>query len=175
MAIKRRVCSSCSLGATKLHRVFAVGAIPSRIVFFTDGPNRDEDRRGRLLVGDEATFFFEMVVDAAKMAELPIPAYCVIPVVFCRPVDHCQGPTRPPTAEEVLKCAPGVDAFLHKAEPVYAVFFGSAAERFYGKRFKSKAKIIEPAFLMKQGGKRSAFYLSNVRRLSDVFKKVEEM
>jgi len=144
------------------------GSIPADILFIGEAPGKSENITGEAFTGRSGKLLNQLIKDAAPEMKL---SYYITNIIFCRPCDEKQGDTRQPTSEEVLACYPNLFKKIQEVQPKQIVFIGKVSQECYRKEFPDAVAIQHPAFLLKQGGKASPYYLTNVRILEEVFEK----
>jgi uracil-DNA glycosylase family 4 len=113
-----RVCTKCSLHATRTQTVFGVGYRSAKWMFIGEAPGADEDRLGEPFVGRAGqllnAMFFAM---GLKREEVYIAN-----LLKCRPPGN-----RDPQPEEVMQCEPYLVRQIELIKPVLIVALGRHA------------------------------------------------
>ena len=167
----QKQCNRCNLAKFRKKIVQGRGSIPADILFIGESPGKAENITGRAFTGRSGKLLNSMIKDAAPSLKL---SYYITNIVFCRPTDSKHGDNREPTSEEVLACYPNLNNLIQRVKPKQIIFIGKISEGYYKKEFPDAITIQRPSFLLRQGGKASAYYLTNIRILSEVFEKWEK-
>ena len=157
-------CTRCPLHKYRKRIVKGSGSIPADVLFLGEAPGKSESILGTAFAGVEGKFLRSMINEATEDEPTIHMAY----MVSCRPTNERQGETREPTSEEVLACFPMLHKTMKIVKPKQIVFVGKIPEQYYKREYPEAVTIQHPAFLMKQGGRSSAYYLTNIRILSEV-------
>ena len=168
----RRPCKKCSLHRFRKKIVQGRGLIPADILFIGEAPGKAENITGEAFTGRSGKLLNQMIKDATPK-DWNLSVY-ITNTVFCRPTDSKQGDNRQPTPEEVLACSPNLYELIGRVKPKQIIFAGKVSESYYKKEFPDAVAIQHPAFLLRQGGKSSPYYLTNIRVLTEVFERWEE-
>lgn len=171
---KIKLCKGCSLKSHARNQVIGRGKIPAKLLLIGDSPDKTEDLLGELLVGKDGDLLLQMLQEASKLANVPIPSYYLTNCTLCRawiwnPEREDYGFNREPNKLEVLSCMQNVMEISKAVRPELVVFLGRTAESYYKKEFPGASRITHPAYHLKFGGRASPTYLQDVRTLSEVF------
>lgn len=167
-------CRRCGLHRTRRNVVVGRGFIPADVLFIGEAPGKSEDMRGEPFIGPSGRLLDKMFDEARDLLELPAPSYYITNTALCRPTDSKNGPNRQPSEEEVLKCFRNVDKIIRKVSPKAVVLVGKVAERYYSKLPYKIFTIQHPAFILRTGGVRSEYYITNRQKLMEVFRWVND-
>jgi DNA polymerase len=168
-------CEACHLALHRDNVVIGRGSIPADVLFLGEAPGIGEDSTGIPFTGPSGTLLDAMLEDACTIARTKKVTYYITNTVLCRPWiwdvnDPDYGEPRVPSQLEVLTCMNNVMQIANRVKPKIVLFVGRVAERFYKKEFPNSIYIVHPAAILRQGGRSSPFYMTNVRKLSEVFK-----
>lgn len=109
-------CTRCEiLSKCRTKTVFGEGNLSPRIVFFGEGPGRDEDLSGRPFVGKAGQLLTKMI-QACKFAREDV---YIMNTVKCRPPNN-----RNPEQTEIENCREYFEAQLDALRPEYIVCLG---------------------------------------------------
>lgn len=169
MKHRREECTKCDLHKVRRKIVSGRGDLPAKLLFMGEAPGKREDLMGQPFIGKAGQLLDCLIEDAARLERVPEPPYFIINTVFCHPTDKIAGANREPTPEEILACYPNVMRLVNRVKPMFVIFLGRIAERYYKKEFPESMYMRHPAFILRKGGKRSPLYLSTVRQLSEIF------
>lgn len=110
------VCTRCEiLAKCRTQTVFGEGNVTPRVVFFGEGPGRDEDLSGRPFVGKAGQLLTKMI-QACKFDRSDV---YIMNTVKCRPPNN-----RNPEPSEVDNCREYFEAQLQLLRPEYIVCLG---------------------------------------------------
>ena len=113
-----RVCTKCSLHATRTQTVFGVGHRQARWMFIGEAPGADEDRRGEPFVG-KAGQLLNAILFAMGLKREEV---YIANVLKCRPPGN-----RDPQPEEVAQCEPYLLRQIELIKPRLIVALGRHA------------------------------------------------
>lgn len=176
-------CTQCSLSRTRQNVVLGRGNIPATVLFMGEAPGETEDLLGTPFIGKSGRLFKLMLQDANNDSEYSIPKYFITNTVLCRPVAYNENKksymNRQPTIHEVLKCKRNVFSIIKTVRPKIICFIGKEAEKYYLKDLKNLRcyeimKIQHPSFLLRTGAQSSPYYGTNIRYLTELFKKASK-
>lgn len=109
-------CTRCTqLSNCRTKTVFGEGSPTPRIVFFGEGPGRDEDLSGRPFVGKAGDLLTKMI-QACKLSREEV---YIMNTVKCRPPNN-----RNPEPSEIQNCREYYEAQLQTLQPEYIVCLG---------------------------------------------------
>ena len=115
------------------------------------------------MFGPEGQLLEILFADAFRILKIEPLDIFVTSIVRCRPVDIKRGPTREPNSNEILACTNRVLTVMHKTRHKYIFLIGKVVQKFYKKEYPDAAVLQPIRFLLKQGGKASPWYNSNLR------------
>lgn len=115
-----KVCTRCSLHATRKQTVFSRGNPEAELCFIGEGPGADEDAQGAPFVGKAGQLLDKMI---AAMGLRQDEVY-IANVVKCRPPDN-----RTPEPAEMASCLPYLNEQLDSVRPRVIVALGGTAVR----------------------------------------------
>jgi len=167
--MKTITCTKCKIASFRNKIVIGRGSIPADILFIGEAPGKSENATGKPFIGRAGKLLDSMILDACNLSGSREHKYYITNTVLCRPTDSFSGDNRPPTGEEVLNCKKNLDTIISSVKPKIVIFIGKIAKEYYGKEFPLGIAIQHPAFILRQGGKSSSWYLTNVRILAEVF------
>jgi DNA polymerase len=160
-------CELCSLSKTRTNIVRGSGHIPAEVLLIGEAPGVSEDIIGEPFVGKSGELLNTMIHESGIC-----PTDCYFThIVMCRPMDTKRN-NREPTNEEILACRKNVLDTAEKVWPLFVVFIGKIAERYYRPFFKYHVTILAPSFLLKSGGKKSPWYRENVIKLQSLRRQI---
>ena len=113
-------CSKCNLCETRTRVVFGQGTVDTPLVFVGEGPGADEDMEGLAFVG-KAGQLLTRILSAGGISR---DEAFITNVVKCRPPGN-----RVPAPEEMLMCAPYLEAQLLLLRPRVLVCLGATAAK----------------------------------------------
>jgi DNA polymerase len=167
---KTRQCRKCKLCDSRRNVVIGRGISPADILFIGEAPGKTEDLLGYAFVGPSGKLLDEMINSALIIlgkGKIDL-SYYITNTVLCRPTDSLQSENRKPNILEVVSCTPNVMKIFSFVNPKMIILVGKVAQNLYGKEFKSiGVNILHPSFILRQGGKRSPYYLQTVRILAE--------
>lgn len=150
-------CNRCNLCSNRKNTVFARGNPEASLMIVGEGPGQQEDQSGIPFVG-KAGQLLDKILGSANIDREKDVYVCL--VVKCRPPAN-----RVPTAEEMEKCRPFLDAQINLIKPKLIILAGSTAvqavmktkdpiSRIRGKWFEheSGAKVMpvfHPSYLLR--------------------------
>lgn len=177
---KVKQCHGCALIHHRRSQVVGRGSIPAKLLFIGESPGKTEDLIGDPFVGVAGKLIDKMIEDACLLAECESPSYYLTNAVLCRAWDWGQnsehyGMNREPKKIEILACKKNILEIAHIVKPEIVVFIGTVARTYYGSEFPNHARITHPEIHMKYGGyncgQASPFYSTDIRTLSDLFRR----
>lgn len=164
-------CKRCALCKTRRAVVIGRGKLPADILFIGESPGKSEDLRGEAFIGPSGRLLDKLIVDAVHINRLIYkPSIFITNTVGCRPCDEKFGANRQPNKEEILSCMQRVLLINELCNPAVIIFLGKIAEDYYKGIFNTEYSLPHPAYLLRQGGDKSPFYLQTVRKLSNIIK-----
>ncbi len=126
-------------------------------MFLGFAPIVGEDLTGQVLFGNVGKFFEKMIIDSG----IKLNDYFFIYSMLCTPrTDNINL-----LKNYILQCRKNIDKIINFIKPKYLILVGSEVEEYYKKYFPKMGKINHPFYLLKQGGERSPYYLTNIQRL----------
>lgn len=168
-------CNKCKLHKIRRNILPGIGEIPAKILFIGESPGKVEDLTGDLLSDKPGKLFKKMLIDAVKLIKIErninikIPSYYYLNTVFCFPSNEISGEKREPENEEVEACKGNIKKLLPHIKQEKTVFAGKFAEKKYKKIFPDAEKIQDLKIILESDGLKSPYYLSNIRKLSEIF------
>lgn len=120
-------CALCpQLAATRIHAVFGEGAADADLMLLGEAPGLEDDRAGHPFAGEAGALLDRMLVAMG----LSRPQVYLTSVLKCRPDMPVDEPSsRPPTFDELSKCAPYLAAQIAIVKPKVIVAMGAGAMR----------------------------------------------
>lgn len=189
---KLKGCRQCRLHETRRNVVIGRGQIPADILFVGEAPGQVEDTLATPFVGPSGKLLNQMIQDGLGLYGEEVRyeydftrctihnrqcviCYYITNTVFCHPTDSFAGGNRAPHKDEMEACRRNFAIILSKVNPKIIVAVGKIAERYCQKLRKQYqiVPIVHPAFLLRQGGPASPYYLSTIRILSEVLQYAE--
>lgn len=159
-------CRRCKLSTSRRCIVRPRGPSPADAVFIIDAPSAADERLKEVGRTPQGRLIAAMMNDAAGMLGVPVPAYKIIPQVFCRP-STAADLDRPPARDELLACMPNVIEAVESANPSAIFFFGAEVGVYWRKEFP-EGKVLLPLWLLeKQGGQQSPNFTVTVRTIAE--------
>ena len=167
-------CKACELHRTRRQVVIGRGDVPCNVLFIGEAPGRSEDLIGMPFVGIAGKLFENMIKDALDTIamDFSLASYYVTNTVLCHPTDRIGGDNRQPGASEITACKQNILTIISIVEPKIICTIGKVADKSF-RRYRQYT-IQHPSFLLRQGGKASPFYQSNIQTLAEVFKHGEK-
>jgi len=131
LGAKASNCRRCPLADDRTHVVFGEGDPAAGLMILGEAPGKQEDQRGRPFCGPAGTrltaLLREIRMDRADVY--------IANVVMCRPPGN-----RRPRRDEVVTCAPFLDAQLRLVAPRVLITLGASATR---RRLGSHVTVAE--------------------------------
>ncbi|RFC42732.1 MAG: DNA polymerase [Verrucomicrobia bacterium] len=120
-------CTLCPrLAATRLHAVFGEGASDAELMLVGEAPGMEDDREGHPFSGEAGALLDRMLV-AMGLSRSQV---YLTSVLKCRPDVPADEPgSRPPTMEELSRCAPYLASQISIVKPKVIVAMGAGAMR----------------------------------------------
>ncbi len=120
-------CTLCpQLAATRIHAVFGEGAAAADLMLLGEAPGLEDDRAGHPFAGEAGALLDRMLIAMG----LSRPQVYLTSVLKCRPDMPADDPSsRPPTFDELSKCAPYLAAQIAIVKPKVIVAMGAGAMR----------------------------------------------
>ena len=113
-------CVRCKLHAGRTHLVFGEGNPDARLLFFGEGPGRDEDEQGRPFVG-RAGQLLDKIIESMGFSRSDV---YICNVVKCRPPNN-----RNPEEDEIRICKQFALAQIDSVDPEAIVTLGKIASQ----------------------------------------------
>lgn len=162
-------CRSCKLHLYRKNVVYGRGDIPAKILFIGEAPGKDENLLGEPFVGLSGKLLDKILEDSKKRSRVDnIPSFYIVNTVMCRPTNEKHGENRQPSAAEIIACSENIMQIYNAVKPEIIVLIGKIAEKYYS-HLKPNISIYHPAFLLRQGGDRSPYYMPTVKIMSNLF------
>lgn len=169
-------CKKCGLHRFRRKVVPGRGMLPADILFIGEAPGKSEDMLGEAFVGAAGHLLDKMMEAAWKLSETQHrPTYYITNTVLCRPCSSKNGDNREPNREEVLACTPNVMQIINRVNQKEVVCLGRISERYFKSEFPEYTQIMHPSRICQTGEENSPYYLPNVRRLAEVFRRMSNV
>lgn len=166
-------CKACRIGELAAKHVFYRGAIPARFLFIGEAPGKAEDVTGEPFVGPVGKALDELIAEVG----MPAGSYGITNVVACRPTDCAGGPNRIPSEKEAKNCAPRLEEMIRLSSPLAVILLGKVAENYVVDLLPvAEGRVIclpHPAYILRQGGKRSETFRTAAKNLNRFIRQVE--
>lgn len=115
-------CQRCPLAKTRLKAVPGEGNWQAELMFVGEAPGEEEDKQGKPFVG-RAGQLLTKIIEAMTFKREEV---YITNVVKCRPPEN-----RTPRQEEIMKCAPFLEAQIRLIKPKVIVALGKVAADFF--------------------------------------------
>lgn len=160
-------CGNCGLCKTRHKIVSYKGDNKPTILLIGEAPGKSEDLLGKPFVGPSGKLLDIMLKEVEGIETERIG---FTNAVWCRPTDTVGGENREPTKEEIAACWGNVEDVIRTAAPRVIVFVGKIAQMACHTKARKmgcfrQVFMLHPAFVLRNGGKGSTYYLSCVRAL----------
>ena len=165
-----RSCTRCHLSKIAKRIVNNKGNRNADILVISDNPSTTDELFGHILSGQEGKLLDAMFDDAFLNAGVLKEDIYITSCIRCRPTDTWRGETREPENAEILGCTYHVMNTVFKVKPRIIFLMGNVTEKYYQKEFTDAHTIHHVAFLLKQGGKASPWYQTNLRIIEEALK-----
>lgn len=167
-------CTSCSLAKYRYKMVIGRGTVPGDILFIGESPGEIENITGLPFTGKSGALLDLMIKEAFEMSHKyynikHLPTYFITNTVLCRPCNSFGGANRQPRKSEIAACSLNIEKIIAVVKPKRVMFIGKVAMANYKKRFPKAEFIYHPAYLLRSGGEKHSYYISQVRKLCDLF------
>lgn len=163
-------CVNCQLHKTRRRIVNNRGNPKSPLLVIVDNPGMGEEVLNNFMAGIEGKFLRDVLKEAFEEAGVSYMDYYVTGMVRCRPADSVGGFTRAPTAVEILACHNHLWKSISYTNPKHIFLVGSLAEKYLKKELPHAVTILPIKFLIKQGGKTSAWYRTTLTTIVEELK-----
>ena len=161
-------CRRCRLNRNRRRIVFGEGHPGARLVFVGEAPGREEDRQGRVFVG-EAGQLLTRIIQAMTLTRDDV---YICNIIKCRPPGN-----RNPQPDEIEACSPFLRRQLKAIDPEFVCALGSFAaqtllgtttpiSRLRGRFFDYRGMRLLPTY-------HPAFLLRNPERKRDVWQDIQ--
>lgn len=173
-------CPGCKLGKHARKQVIGRGEVPAKLLFIGESPDKSEDVMGEPFVGPSGALLERMIIDASDLAGCKPPSYYLTNTVLCRAwvwdqSSELYGENREPKKSEILACKKNLLEIHKIIQPEFIVFVGNIAKQYYSKEFRESVRISHPETHLRfggdYGGQASPIYNTDIRTLSDLFRK----
>jgi uracil-DNA glycosylase len=168
-------CLKCNIAKGRRNFVQGRGDLPADLLFIGEAPGKSEDLMGEPFIGPSGKLLDKMIVDTTQRLRVQRKiTYFITNVILCRPyvMDESSeeyGNNRKPENIEILNCYPYVMEICKKVNPSFVVFVGEVAERVFSEEFPNSLRIYHPSFLLRNGGIKSPYYMTDIRLLEKAF------
>jgi len=130
----------------------------SPLVLIVDNPGESEEVLNSFMAGIEGRFLRSIFKEAFEEAGVNYMDFFVTGLLRCRPTNYLGGPTREPLPKEILACHGNLWESLDNTNPKHIFLVGSLVHDYLKKELPYAVMILPMKFLIKQGGKTSAWY-----------------
>lgn len=164
-------CTRCAIGKLASNHVFGKGPLDSPLLFLGEAPGKTEDETGVPFNGPAG----DMLNEVLRACGIPPDAVFITNPVCCRPVQVPTNLNRVPTPSELQNCLPRLLETFRIVAPVSVVLLGKTAEYHWVTTLREDEMILatvkshlflyHPSYLLRTGGKKSAYYDDTVRTL----------
>jgi DNA polymerase len=119
------VCQKCNIAKYVRNRVFGDGNVKSKIVLVGEAPGMDEDKRGRVFVGNAGQILRKCLLAAGLKPE----RLFIANILKCHPPETLDPPSgnRTPSVKEMINCVPFLKRQLDIIDPKIIVALGNTA------------------------------------------------
>jgi len=125
-------CKKCELWKTRTNPVVGEGSLNSRIMFIGEAPGFNEDKQGKLFVG-QAGKIFDKLLNSISLKREEI---YITNILKCHPPNN-----RNPTQEEIKVCSYYLNRQIDLIKPKIICCLGNFATDYILKKFDLKEKI----------------------------------
>lgn len=156
-------CNRCVIGNYAFKHVFGNGHHPAPFLFVGEAPGVSEDVIGNPFVGPSGKLLREALI----LAGYKNSDYFITNLVACRPTDKLGGKNRAPTHVEIGNCSSRLRAIISLVKPKIIVGVGNVSgaeleDKYSGYHIH---RIRHPAFILRNGGRKSSLYRPWIKEL----------
>lgn len=162
-------CSRCRLCEQRKNIVFGHGDIPAKLFIIGEAPGETEDFLGTPFSGESGNLLHNAILQAEQRAGYK-PSIFISNIVACRPPQN-----RVPFPDESKACDERLNFELEKVNPEVVMLLGSTAKRLFKKKNDYEIiTLVHPAFITRDGGFESSYYLKFRQVFTDVFLRLKK-
>jgi len=150
----KMICERCELAETRKRIVVGSGHLKASYLIVGDGITRAEEALGKPFLGAKASILKQLF----EKAGIELENCYLTNIILCRP----QGKI---SSESKIACSQNIMDIYKKVQPEKVILIGKATQEFYGKTFPDVISIFNLDFLIEDGGLKSGWFWTCVRKL----------
>lgn len=164
------ICTRCPLSAIAKKPIENRGDRKADVLIISDNPSQADEILENVLSGQDGKLLDMLFKDATDTLGIEPINYYATAMIRCRPTDTWRGETREPEYSEVLGCTYNLMNVVDKMRPRIIFLMGKLTDKYLKKEFPEAHTIQHISFLLKQGGKSSPWYNTNLRTIMEALK-----